>query len=416
MNTQSTYLGEVNPARRDSRGQQTSENRLLKLALKTLRSFLLFLIFLLSDILCAQSSSITPVVIDYFYETGCPECDQVSAEVLPELKDQYEGFYILNCHDVGIMTNTIKLIAYQEYLSVTKNSSVSIFVDYTLPLGGIKTIKEKLLPAMDKLVAERLVPGWNPPQPIEWGQSQGIDKARDRADTFTLPAVIFGGLIDGINPCAISTLVFFMSLLIISKIGRRGSLLMGISFCVASFVTYTAIGFGLLRCLHMLEIFPSIRRWFEIGMATILFILAYFSFRDAVRFSRTHDPRKVSLQLPDRIKNVIHKLVRKGFKSHYLIISGLIVGCLVTLLETVCTGQVYLPTMTVVLKQDSDLRIWSLLLLYNTMFIMPLIVALVLTRFGLTTETLLKWSKKNVSFSKTLIGIFFLAVAVYLLT
>ena len=148
----------------------------------------------------------------------------------------------------------------------------------------------------------------------------------------------------------------------------------------------------------------------------MLFILAYFSFRDAVMFSRTHDPHKVSLQLPDRIKRIIRKLMRKGLNSHHLIISGLIVGCLVTLLETVCTGQVYLPTMTVILKEDGDLRIWSLLLLYNTMFIMPLVVALVLTRYGLTTETMIKWSKKNVSFSKTLLGIFFLSVAVYLLT
>jgi len=62
------------------------------------------------------------------------------------------------------------------------------------------------------------------------------------------------------------------------------------------------------------------------------------------------------------------------------------------------------------------LRIWSLLLLYNTMFIMPLVVVLVLTRYGLTTETMIKWSKKNVSFSKTILGIFFLLVAVYLLT
>ena len=370
----------------------------------------------LPSMLYAQSSSITPVVIDYFYETGCLECGQVSAEVFPELQAQYEGFYVLNRHDVGILTNTIKLIAYQEHFSITKNSSVSIFVDYSTPLGGIGAIKSGLFSSLDKLVSERLAPNWQPPEPIKWSAEDGIESARERANTFTLPAVILGGLVDGINPCAISTLVFFMSLLIISKIGRKGSLLMGISFCFASFATYTAIGFGLLRCLHMLEIFPPIRRWFEMGMAAMLFILAYFSFRDAVRFSRTHDPHKVSLQLPDRIKRIMHKFMRKGLKSHHLIISGLTVGCLVTLLETVCTGQVYLPTMTVILKENGDLRIWSLLLLYNTMFIMPLVVALVLTRYGLTTETMLKWSKKNVPFSKTILGIFFLLVAVYLLT
>jgi len=376
--------------------------------------YTLSLLFPLSVVTYAQNFTIPPVVIDYFYEPGCPECGQVSDEILPELQAQYEGFYILNRHDVGILTNTIKLIAYQEHFNVTKNSSVSMFVDYTLPLGGIKTIKEKLLPSLDELVAERLAPGWTPPPPIKWDKSHGIDKARERASAFTLSAVLIGGLIDGINPCAISTLVFFMSMLFVSKIGKHGQLLMGISFCIASFVTYTAIGFGLLRCLHMLELFPTVRTAFETGMAIILLLLAFFSFKDAIRYKRSHDPHQVSIQLPDRIKRLIHTLMRKGLKSHHLILAGFFVGAAVTMLETVCTGQVYVPTMTAVLKEEGDLRIWTLLLLYNTMFITPLVTALILTRYGLTTQTMLKWSKRNVPFSKTLLGVFFLAIAVYL--
>lgn len=79
-----------------------------------------------------------------------------------------------------------------------------------------------------------------------------------------------------------------------------------------------------------------------------------------------------------------------------------------------------MPTMTLVIREAGGAgvnqpRVWGRLLLYNTMFIFPLMIAIVLTRFGLTTPAMLKLSRKNVPFSKTLLGLFFLAMATYLL-
>ena len=155
-------------------------------------------------------------------------------------------------------------------------------------------------------------------------------------------------------------------------------------------------------------------------MAAILLLLAFLSFRDAIRYRKSHNPHQVSVQLPSKVKKLIHAFVRKGVKSHHLVLAGLVVGTTVTALETVCTGQVYVPTMALVVRDCSvghlaRSRILLLLLLYNAMFITPLVVAIILTRYGLTTQTMLKWSKKNVPFSKTLLGLFFLAIAAYLL-
>ncbi|MBT7065950.1 MAG: hypothetical protein HN919_06590 [Verrucomicrobia bacterium] len=358
---------------------------------------------------------IPPVILDYFYEPGCTECIRIQREVLPELQERYEGFYQLNRHDMGLVSNVVRLVAYQQALSVTENSSVSMFVDHSRALCGIDAIGDELFPCLAESIEARMMPDWTPPKPIEWDTSRGVAQARQRAGNFTVPAVMAAGLIDGINPCAISTLVFFMSILIVSGVRGRGLLLMGASFCLASFFTYTGIGFGLLRCLHMLEAFPSVRAAFEIALAAILLLLAFLSFRDAIRYRRSHDPHQVSVQLPNTVKELIHSFLRKGVKSHHLLLSGLGVGAAVTALETVCTGQVYVPTMTLVAREHGSARIWALVMLYNAMFIMPLVVAIILTRYGLTTETMLKWSRKNVSFSKTLLGLFFIAMAAYLL-
>jgi len=58
---------------------------------------------------------------------------------------------------------------------------------------------------------------------------------------------------------------------------------------------------------------------------------------------------------------------------------------------------------------------WKYLILYNLMFLVPLIVVFLLTYFGLKTPTLLVWSKKNVVLSKVLMGAFFITMAVLII-
>lgn len=70
----------------------------------------------------------------------------------------------------------------------------------------------------------------------------------------------------------------------------------------------------------------------------------------------------------------------------------------------------YVPTLVLILKNNSlaESRAWLYLIAYNLLFILPLILTFIAVYFGLRTETLLRWSRKNVVLSKTLLGIFFL--------
>ena len=54
----------------------------------------------------------------------------------------------------------------------------------------------------------------------------------------------------------------------------------------------------------------------------------------------------------------------------------------------------------------------ALLILYNFLFVLPLLVVLVLTYMGLKLFNLIEWSRRNVVTSKVLLGLFFLGLAV----
>jgi hypothetical protein len=359
------------------------------------------------------------VRIDFFFQAGCGECARIKAELLPELETRYAGFYLLNMRDIAEGGNYALLARYQNRLGVTGNAPVSMVLDGEVYLAGLDEILSGLFPAVDRLLADRLAgkPAPSPDPPPGAGEEKGEgDLMAERARSFTLPAVIGAGLVDGINPCAISTLVFFVSLLSVLQVAGPKLIVVGVSFCAASFVTYTAIGFGMLRFIQLFSGYALMRTAVNVAMIILLAVFAALSFLDAWRYHRSGKAADVTLQLPDKIKLRIHKIMRKGLGTGHLVIGSLLVGSAVTVLESVCTGQVYLPTLVMLIKGGAgDFRNWLYLLLYNLMFQVPIVVVFVLTLKGLKTAELMSLSKRGVTWSKVAMGLFFVTMAALIL-
>ena len=359
----------------------------------------------------ATIPKVSPVVVDYFYEAGCPDCLRVRAQVLPQLAERFTGFYVLNDFDVGLKSNVIRLVAYQKALGITKNEPVSMIVDYRHVLNGFAAISTGLFARVDEGLAERQTADWHPLAAIAVPIEGGI--VLDRMRGFTLAGVLAAGLVDSINPCAIASLVFFMSLLSVAHIGKGRMWLAGGAFIIACFATYLLLGFGLFRLLYLFSGLPLLRRIIDAAMLILLAAFAWLSFRDALRFRRSGDPADVTLQLPAGIKRRIRETMRRGLRTRSLLLGGLGIGVVVTALESVCTGQVYVPTLVFVVKSGQSVtRSLGYLLAYNAMFVLPLLVVLALTCQGLQTPKLVEWSRRNVVFSKVLLGLFFLGMAV----
>jgi hypothetical protein len=167
-----------------------------------------------------------------------------------------------------------------------------------------------------------------------------------------------------------------------------------------------------MRVLHAFSGFPLIQKAVEGVILAALVVLAILSFVDAWRYWRNGKSKAIILQLPQGIKTRIHGLMRKGLGTKHLVYGGFFVGLTVTALESICTGQVYVPTLVLVLKSGcSPLRNGFYLLLYNLMFMVPLVAIFLLTFFGLRTERLIEWGGRNVVPSKILLGLLFLGLA-----
>jgi len=357
------------------------------------------------------------VRLDLFTAPGCAECEQIKRDVLPRLEEALGGEYELFEHDTTQATNIPLLVAYQERCKIdTSNARSSIVVDHTIYLSGYEEIAEKLIGCVDAQLASRQKPNWKDPQPPDLGEGKAEGTVQKWLRTFTPVGVSIAGLLDGFNPCAISTLIFFLSVLTIAKASRRVRFLVGFSFILASYLVYMSIGVGFLYAIRSLPNFNTVKMVMEAVIGLAMIPLAYLSFRDSFRFRKSQRADEVTLQIPDKVKRKIHTFTRSKIGWGGPVIGGFVVGTVVTILESVCTGQSYLPTLMYVLEQNpSNLIAWFLLALYNLFFILPLIVIFVLFQRGADIPSLLEWSKKNLVVIRILFGLFFTAMAIFLL-
>jgi cytochrome c biogenesis protein CcdA len=368
---------------------------------------------------CASAvgaGSADQVRLDLFFSTGCTECERVEQEVLPELEELFDGMYELVRHDM-LQAETIPLlVAYQERCDNHDNGRVSIVVDHTVFLSGYEAIAAELLERVNAALEARQDPAWRMPQAPDLSEDEADEVVRRKASGLTFSVVALGGLLDGFNPCAISTLIFFMSVLAVARAAPRTRLLVGVSFISASFLVYMGLGLGFLYVFRQAPSFTTVKRVVETVLGLCMIPLALFSFRDAFRFRKSQRADDVTLQIPKAFKTRIHSLMRSRLGTGGSILGGLVTGAGVTVLESVCTGQSYVPVLMYMLKKDcSNFCVWLLLIVYNLLFVLPLAVVFVCFHRGMQLTALIEWSKRNLVVVKILLGLFFSAMAVLLL-
>jgi hypothetical protein len=96
-----------------------------------------------------------PILVDYFYEPGCSECEKIQSFILPAMESEFSGRYVLIRHDMGVETNVLFLLSLEKGLGVTNNSMNCIYLDRHHPFYGFADIKANLLGKMRELVAMR---------------------------------------------------------------------------------------------------------------------------------------------------------------------------------------------------------------------------------------------------------------------
>jgi len=192
-------------------------------------------------------------------------------------------------------------------------------------------------------------------------------------------------------------------------------LLTGIAFTAGVFLAYLGIGVGLFRLLDRLPALQAVGRWIYLVTAALCLLLAWGSLGD-YRKAKQGRLKEMTLKLPDRLTKVNRKLIREGVSAHGFVLSSFALGMAVSLIELACTGQVYLPTIVFVLGVPGlRTRATLALVLYNLMFVLPLVVVFLLVYWGTTSQQLVAWMKRRTAGVKLATGVLFLLLSAWLI-
>ena len=196
-----------------------------------------------------------------------------------------------------------------------------------------------------------------------------------------LPLVIVAALIDSINPCAFGILLLTIGFLLSIGRERRGIIKIGGVYILGLFTVYILIGLGLLQALHL---FNTPHFMAKVG-ATLLIALG------GINLVNEFFPSfPVKLRIPRSAHHKMAELVNKASLP-----TAFLLGALVGLCEFPCTGGPYLMVLGLLYDRGTYLTGVGYLLLYNLVFVLPLVVMLLIASDGALLEKVKAWKKSE---------------------
>jgi cytochrome c biogenesis protein CcdA len=216
-----------------------------------------------------------------------------------------------------------------------------------------------------------------------------------------IPLVAITGFLDGIHPCAIAILVFFIAFLLTLRKSLKNIFALGLVYIFVIFLTYLGIGVGLFSGIVLFgqqHFFAKLGAWLLIFLG-IVNLKDYFfpQFRLGFKFPRISNKR-------------IEGLLKKSTLPTVAVAAFLVGLCSVP-----CSGGIYTAITALLASQTTYLTGFFYLLLYNLMFVMPLIILLVFAANPYTLVKLEEWQQRNRRGQKLVMALFMIVIGAAIL-
>ncbi len=224
----------------------------------------------------------------------------------------------------------------------------------------------------------------------------------------TLPIIIGFALIDSINPCVIGVLLLLITVLLKAN-KKRAILTKGSMYTLGVYVTYILGGVTLLSIFNAVRSVQLISQGFYVVVGAFVLIAAFLEIKDYFWYGRGF-----SLAIPKRFVKHIESNVEDTRTS---LVSAFFFGSLVTLIELPCTGAPYLAIIT--MMSQSGVQFFSalvFLMLYNLIFVLPLLVIIYLAYKGIGHKKMEFWRKEHRGKMRLAVGLMLLGISAWIIT
>lgn len=348
--------------------------------------FLLLLVLILPINVFAQEKKSAVL----FYADWCPHCQKV------ETYFRAQGFfekYDIRQLDFDEKQNKVLL----EKIFVAKGKTggagiPALIIDDQLITGDQPIIDqfEKVI-GNSKGAAARYVEGF----------ANQTEKKVEKRDV-PISVLLAGALADAANPCALAVLILLLATVISAK-GKNRALLSGFMFSLAIFLSYLLMGFGAYKAISVF----NIGRYLSLSAGVLAILIALANFKDVFWYGKFF-----IMEVPLSWRPKMQEIIRKATGPW----SAFGIGFLVSLFLVPCASGPYLSILAKLAEKTDPAKTVSLLVLYNLVFVLPMIlITLAMYFFDVKMKKLEAIRKDNLRFLHAITGVIMLALGIYLL-
>jgi len=325
------------------------------------------------------ASALPTVATDFilFFEEGCPHCARLEATLgalaprYPQLRVERHEIHAAGAQDLlnrlmtayGIELGSVP-IAFVGDVALVGGTFYGLYGEPYAPSGRAE--ESALVAAIGRAIAD------SPPSPLE--RAAGV-KGESLAEKLTLPAILLAAALDSVNPCDFAVLVLLLGTLLV--LGRRTKVLWaGLAFSAGIFVAYFSMGFGLYSLLGLTVGTRSFREPFVLAVSGLAILVGLWEMKDLLWYGKWF-----SIEVPEKWKPSLKRVTAAAVT----IPGAFLVGLLDSLFLAPCTSGPYLVILTLLSQTSTRSQgVWYLLL-YNAVFILPMIAITLAVHFGMTT-------------------------------
>ena len=217
-----------------------------------------------------------------------------------------------------------------------------------------------------------------------------------REGNWLLPLVMIAAVIDSINPCAFSILLLTIAFLFSVGKLRNNILKIGGVYIFGIFLVYIFIGLGILQTLHLFNT-PN----FMGKLGAILMIAL-----GGINIVNDLFPSfPIKLKIPSISHHRMALLMEKASVP-----AAFLLGVFVGLCEFPCTGGPYLMVLGLLHDKMTYWTGVAYLLLYNIIFVSPLVIILLIAGDSTVVQKIQKWKSKKMHRGRLISGIIMIAI------
>ncbi len=218
-------------------------------------------------------------------------------------------------------------------------------------------------------------------------------------------AVVCGAAVDAINPCALSILILLMASILING-ERKKALLVGFSFIAAIYLSYFFLGLGALKLIRTYTLTYS-RLFYDI-VGVIALIFGALNIKDYFWYGGGGFIMEVPRSWRPKMKSMI-----TGAATPW---GAFTIGFVISLFLLPCLSGPYIVILGMLAAKTTFWRAFLYMILYNLIFVGPMIIVVLAMYFGLPAERAEEWRKNKIRLLHLIAGIILILLGIVMLT